>query len=261
MWQRPRVYFVGSLYDAVASRDDDGERNAPSVRPALCAPSVDAHVFSERLYGDRRGFAACFPDPRTPRWFSRRFRAASRARVDATSETGTPSGRPTSSPPRRMRSSARCRAGRVRFFSDASARARRTPPPSLGAFGRVSSARGASRGGDGRRRRGGAFFLFVLLVDCFFFSRLVNTRSRRNLDCGRDVRSPGRPRARIGRRHARNATGHSPPGDYRRARARAAVAAAAAARRSARDASANSANVSFLAKRFRFFFTNASSDV
>jgi hypothetical protein len=68
------------------------------------------------------------------------------------------------------------------------------------------------------------------------------------------VRSPGRPRARIGRRHARNATEHSPPGGYRRARARAAVAAAAAPPRPARDASANSANVSFLAKRFRFFF-------
>ena len=261
MWQRPRVYFVGSLYDAVASRDDDGERNAPSVRPALCAPSVDAHVFSERLYGDRRGFAACFPDPRTPRWFSRRFRAASRARVDATSETGTPSGRPTSSPPRRMRSSVRCRAGRVRFFSDASARAHLHAPSESGRVrARFERARRVAR----RRRAttpGWRFFPFCSSRRLLFFSRLVNTRSRRNLDCGRDVRSPGRPRARIGRRHARNATGHSPPGDYRRARARAAVAAAAAPLRPARDASANSANVSFLAKRFRFFFTNASSDV
>lgn len=146
------------------------------------------------------------------------------------------------------------------FFGRVRARTPNAPSESGRVRARLERARRVAR----RRRAttpGWRFFPFCSSRRLLFFSRLVNTRSRRNLDCGRDVRSPGRPRARIGRRHARNATGHSPPGDYRRARARAAVAAAAAARRSARDASANSANVSFLAKRFRFFFTNASSDV
>lgn len=127
-----------------------------------------------------------------------------------------------------------------------------------GAFRARAARRAAATGDDA----GVEVFSFLFFSSRFFFSRLVNTRSRRNLDCGRDVRSPGRPRARIGRRHARNATEHSPPGGYRRARARAAVAAAAAPPRPARDASANSANVSFLAKRqVFFFFTNAASDV
>lgn len=72
--ERPRVYFVGSLSDAVASRDGDRERNAPSAHPARNAPSADACIFSEHLYGDHRGFAGNAIDRRTLRCRARRFR-------------------------------------------------------------------------------------------------------------------------------------------------------------------------------------------
>ena len=68
--ERPRVYFVGSLYDSVArvaSRDDDRERDAPSGRLGPNAPSADAHTFFEHLYGDHEGFADEARDPRTAR--------------------------------------------------------------------------------------------------------------------------------------------------------------------------------------------------
>lgn len=121
------------------------------------------------------------------------------------------------------------RPRRVRFFSDASVRAFRTRSSSLGAIGRVSSARGASRARDRRRRRGRRFSgTSIFFMWFFFFSRLVNTRSRRNLDRGRDARSRGHPRARIGRRRVRDATEHSLSRGPRRARARVAVEAAAA---------------------------------
>ena len=120
------------------------------------------------------------------------------------------------------------RPRRVRFFSDVSVRAFRTRSSSLGAIGRVSSARGASRARDRARTPGAKFFLVDFFFSRFFFSRLVNTRSRRNLDRGRDARSRGHPRARIGRRRVRDATERSSSRGSRRARARDAVEAAAA---------------------------------
>ena len=72
--ERPRVYFVGSLSDAVASRDGDRERNAPSAHPARNAPSAATCIFSEHLYGNSRGFAGNAIDRRTLRCRARRFR-------------------------------------------------------------------------------------------------------------------------------------------------------------------------------------------
>ena len=79
-----------------------------------------------------------------------------------------------------------------------------------------------------RAHAGGEVFPCRFFFLSFFFSRLVNTRSRRNLDRGRDARSRGHPRARIGRRRVRDATEHSLSRGSRRARARVAVEAAAA---------------------------------
>ena len=93
-----------------------------------------------------------------------------------------------------------------------------------GAFRARAARRAAATGDDA----GVEVFSFLFFSSRFFFSRLVNTRSRRNLDRGRDARSRGHPRARIGRRRVRDATEHSLSRGSRRARARVAVEAAAA---------------------------------
>ena len=67
------------------------------------------------------------------------------------------------------------RPRRVRFFSDASVRAFRTRSSSLGAIGRVSSARGASRARDRARTPGATFFRNVDFFHVVFFFRGSST--------------------------------------------------------------------------------------
>lgn len=148
--------------------------------------------------------------------------------VDASSKKGTRSGRRATRSPRRKRSS-------VRFAPDASDFFRTRPYAHFGRVRRVWARSGVFRAREARRARaigddaGGEVFPERRFFSCrFFFSRLVNTRSRRNLDRGRDARSRGHPRARIGRRRVRDATEHSLSRGPRRARARVAVEAAAA---------------------------------
>lgn len=150
--------------------------------------------------------------------------------VDASSKKGTRSGRRATRSPRRKRSS-------VRFAPDASDFFRTRPYAHFGRVRRVWARSDVFRAREARRARaigdhaGGEVFFFSgtsIFFMSFFFSRLVNTRSRRNLDRGRDARSRGHPRARIGRRRVRDATEHSLSRCSRRARARVAVEAAAA---------------------------------
>lgn len=148
--------------------------------------------------------------------------------VDASSKKGTRSGRRATRSPRRKRSS-------VRFAPDASDFFRTRPYAHFGRVRRVWARSDVFRAREARRARaigddaGGDVFPERRFFSCgFFFSRLVNTRSRRNLDRGRDARSRGHPRARIGRRRVRDATEHSLSRGSRRARARVAVEAAAA---------------------------------
>lgn len=122
----------------------------------------------------------------------------------------------------------------VRFAPDASDFFRTSPYAHFGRVRRVWARSGVFRAREARRaraiaraRRGRSFSLSIFF-SLVFFSRLVNTRSRRNLDRGRDARSRGHPRARIGRRRVRDATEHSSSRGSRRARARVAVEAAAA---------------------------------
>jgi hypothetical protein len=119
------------------------------------------------------------------------------------------------------------RRTRLIFFGRVHARMPNAPSESGRVRARFERARRVAR----RRRAttpGWRFFPFCFSRLAFFFSRLVNTRSRRNLDRGRDARSRGHPRARIGRRRVRDATERSSSRGSRRARARDAVEAAAA---------------------------------
>ena len=229
--ERPRVYFVGSLYDSVArvaSRDDDRERDAPSGRLGPNAPSADAHTFFEHLYGDHEGFADEARDPRTAR--CRRvvaFAVTSRSRRRVFQKGNALFAACVASAATEAVGGSNPNPNAIDFF-------RRHPRDHCRRILRVWARSGVFRARDARRararrrRRGRSFFLLVFSLLAFFFSRLVNTRSRRNLDCGRDARSPSRLRARIGRRRARDATHPSPSGGSRRARARVAVAAAEA---------------------------------
>ena len=146
------------------------------------------------------------------------------------------------------------RPRRVRFFSDASVRAFRTRSSSLGAIGRVSSARGASRARDRRRRRGRRFSGTSIFFMWFFFfaARQHPVPAKPGSRSGRAVaRSP--PRAnRPPTRERRDGTlviPRFPP----RSRARRGRGGRGATR-PARDASANSANVSFSRSASGFFF-------
>ena len=145
------------------------------------------------------------------------------------------------------------RPRRVRFFSDVSVRAFRTRSSSLGAIGRVSSARGASRARDRARTPGAKFFL----VD-FFFSRFFFAARQHPV--------PAKPGSRSGRAVARSPPrANRPPTRERRdgtlviprfpprSRARRGRGGRGATR-PARDASANSANVSFSRSASGFFF-------
>ena len=148
------------------------------------------------------------------------------------------------------------RPRRVRFFSDASVRAFRTRSSSLGAIGRVSSARGASRARDRRPRRGRSFFFFrnvdFFHVVFFFAARQHPVPAKPGSRSGRAVaRSP--PRAnRPPTRERRDGTLVIPmfPPRSRARRGR----GGRGATRPARDASANSANVSFSRSASGFFF-------
>ena len=146
------------------------------------------------------------------------------------------------------------RPRRVRFFSDASVRAFRTRSSSLGAIGRVSSARGASRARDRRRRRGRSFSgTSIFFMSFFFFA-------------ARQHPVPAKPGSRSGRAVARSPPrANRPPTRERRdgtlviprfpARSRARRGRGGrGATRPARDASANSANVSFSRSASGFFF-------
>lgn len=145
------------------------------------------------------------------------------------------------------------RPRRVQFFSDVSVRAFRTRSSSLGAIGRVSSARGASRARDRARTPGAKFFL----VD-FFFSRFFFAARQHPV--------PAKPGSRSGRAVARSPPrANRPPTRERRdgtlviprfpprSRARRGRGGRGATR-PARDASANSANVSFSRSASGFFF-------
>ena len=146
------------------------------------------------------------------------------------------------------------RPRRVRFFSDVSVRAFRTRSSSLGAIGRVSSARGASRARDRRRRGGRSFSSSIFFSSRFFFfaARQHPVPAKPGSRSGRAVaRSP--PRAnRPPTRERRDGTlviPRFPP----RSRARRGRGGRGATR-PARDASANSANVSFSRSASGFFF-------
>ena len=146
------------------------------------------------------------------------------------------------------------RPRRVRFFSDASVRASRTRSSSLGAIGRVSSARGASRARDRRPRRGRRFSGTSIFFMWFFFF------------AARQHPVPAKPGSRSGRAVARSPPrANRPPTRERRdgtlviprfpARSRARRGRGGrGATRPARDASANSANVSFSRSASGFFF-------
>jgi hypothetical protein len=124
----------------------------------------------------------------------------------------------------------------------------------LGAIGRVSSARGASRARDRRRRGGRSFSSSIFFSSRFFFfaARQHPVPAKPGSRSGRAVaRSP--PRAnRPPTRERRDGTlviPRFPP----RSRARRGRGGRGATR-PARDASANSANVSFSRSASGFFF-------
>ena len=254
--ERPRVYFVGSLYDSVArvaSRDDDRERDAPSGRLGPNAPSADAHTFFEHLYGDHEGFADEARDPRTAR--CRRvvaFAVTSRSRRRVFQKGNALFAACVASAATEAVGGSNPNPNAIDFF-------RRHPRDHCRRILRVWARSGVFRARDARRararrrRRGRSFFLLVFSLLAFFFfaARQHPVPAKLGLRSGRAVaQSPpraNRPPTRD-RRDETLAMGRFSP----RSRARGGRGGRGAPR-PARDASANSANVSFLAKRFRFF--------
>ena len=170
--ERPRVYFVGSLYDSVArvaSRDDDRERDAPSGRLGPNAPSADAHTFFEHLYGDHEGFADEARDPRTAR--CRRvvaFAVTSRSRRRVFQKGNALFAACVASAATEAVGGSNPNPNAIDFF-------RRHPRDHCRRILRVWARSGVFRARDARRararrrRRGRSFFLLVFSLLAFFF--------------------------------------------------------------------------------------------
>ena len=215
--ERPGFILLVLYLDAVASARRSRAKRAERPSRPKCPVCRRVHLLRAPLW-------------RSPRFRGKRDRSKDTAMSRARFRGDVANASSTRLPKRERARAARdalaaekavvgsIRPRRVRFFSVASVRAFRTRSSSLGAIGRVSSARGASPRAIGATTPGRSFSGTSIFFMSFFFSRLVNTRSRRNLDRGRDARSRGHPRARIGRRRVRDATEHSLSRGSRRAR-------------------------------------------